>query len=279
MRDTYFIKFYTDQLKLKNYSENTIKSYNYHLNCFFDFKKDIQIDKLSSQDINDYLNKISEDNFGFSYQNQAINSIKFFFKYCLNRKVKDYLVIRAKKEEKLPKILSIEEVQRIINSISNTKHKAIVLLLYSTGMRVSEIINLKIKDIDRDRMVINIIDGKGKIDRTVPLKENVLKFLREYYKEYRTKIYLFEGQIKEQYTAESIRSFLKKYANISGIKKEVYPHIFRHSFATHSLEIGIDLKIIKQILGHKNIKTTEIYTQVSNNLINKIINPVDSLIF
>jgi site-specific recombinase XerD len=170
---------------------------------------------------------------------------------------------------------SKDEVSRIIGAISNLKHRCIISLIYSAGLRRSELINLKIRDIDSGRMLIRVEDSKGNKDRYTLLSKKVLNELRDYYKVWKPKEWLFEGAEKEAYSATSIAKILNMAVNKSGIKKRVTPHMLRHSFATHLLEQGTDLRYIQELLGHENSKTTEIYTHVSNKKLKEIKNPLD----
>lgn len=181
------------------------------------------------------------------------------------------------KEHKLPKVLSKNEVKSILSSCTNIKHKSILMLIYSAGLRRSELLNLTISDIDYERMVINIKAAKGMKDRISLLSENLLKLLRSYYKEYKPKKYLFEGQNGEKYSPTSVANILRNASLKAGIRKIVTPHMLRHSFATHLLEQGTDLRYIQELLGHNSSKTTEIYTYVSKKAIYKIKNPIDEL--
>ncbi|HKI79736.1 MAG TPA: tyrosine-type recombinase/integrase [Ignavibacteriaceae bacterium] len=173
------------------------------------------------------------------------------------------------------RILGKNEVKRILNSSNNVKHKCILMLIYSAGLRRSELIGLKISDIDSERMVINICGAKGKKDRISLLSKNTLMLLRDYYKEYKPQTFLFEGQNGRKYSATSVANILKRAAKKAGIQKKVTPHMLRHSFATHLLEQGTDLRYIQELLGHNSSKTTEIYTHISKKAIDNIQNPID----
>ena len=182
-----------------------------------------------------------------------------------------------KREQRLPEILYIQEIQLLFDKITNIKHKSIAVLLYSCGLRVSEIINLKTNNIDSKRMMIQVVQAKGNKDRYVPLSQSVLEMLRRYYRVYKPGVFLFKGQLKDQYSAKSIQTFLKYYAKLAGIKKHVHPHQLRHCFAVHHLEQGTDLRYIQEFLGHKNSKTTERYTHVSNLNLNLIKSPIEAI--
>jgi len=228
------------------------------------------------EQINKYiLNLIQLKNISISQQNQRINAIKFYYEKVLGRNKQYYELHRPHKEHKLPKVLSKNEIKRILNSCNNIKHHCILILIYSAGLRRSELIDLEISNIDSERMVININGAKGKKDRISLLSINTLNLLRKYYKEYKPKKYLFEGSKGGKYSSTSIAKLLKNAANKAGIQKNVTPHMLRHSFATHLLEQGTDLRFIQELLGHSSSKTTEIYTHVSKKAIDKIKNPVD----
>lgn len=272
-------KAYTDKMTLLNYSGNTIKNYKNHFSKFLEYFKDKKPSEISKKEILEYLlakwsnNKLSE-----SEQNQKINSIKFFYEKVLNRPREVYEIPRPKKPFKLPEVFSENEVRRILDAAGNLKHKCILCLAYAGGLRVSEIINLKIADIDSDRMVIHIKNSKGKKDRIVMLSKKLLIILREYFKSYKPKSYLFEGMNGGKYSARSIQALLKNVKSKAGVKKRGSVHTLRHSFATHLFEGGTDILSIKKLLGHNSLRTTMIYTHVSKEYINKIQSPLDKLL-
>lgn len=267
---------YENLLEQKRYAENTKSVY---LSYFADFIRNFQGRDLSSitkEEINHYiLELIKTKSISTSQQNQRINAIKFYYEKVLGRKKEFYDIERPRRERKLPDVLSIDEVHKIINAIDNIKHKAIISTIYSGGLRRSEVINLRPEHIDSKRMMIKICEAKGNKDRYTLLSQNVLQQLRDYFKQYRPKEFLFEGQKGGKYSAESIEKILKRAVEKSGITKNITPHILRHSFATHLLEQGVDLRIIQEILGHSSSKTTEIYTHVSSRQLRKIVNPLD----
>jgi site-specific recombinase XerD len=240
----------------------------YHIKEFIKAIGDKQIIHLNSKDFQTYL-----DNYSFSsvsQQNQIINSIRFLYKYGLEKKYDKVSFKRPKSEKKLPRVIDKQFLLDKINKIENLKHKSIITLAYSTGIRVSEVCNLKIEDIDSKRMLIHIKNGKGRKDRFVPLSPIVLNLLREYFKVYKPKEYLFNGQGNNlQYSHRSCNEIVKKY-----IGEEYHFHLLRHSQATALLEAGTDLRIIQKCLGHANVKTTEIYTHVSNQILSKINLPI-----
>lgn len=250
-------------LRVKNYSDKTINNYIYHVKVFI-YSYDKQTYHLNEEDLKTYI--LNYNYSSISQQNQIISSLKLFYKYILEKKnIHLDKIERPRKEKHLPKVIDSKELINKISKIQNLKHKTILSLAFSTGMRVSEIVNLKIKNIDSKRMLINIENGKGKKDRYVPLSENILNLLREYYKSYKPIEYLFNGQFSNQYSVKSCQEIFKKY-----ISKEESFHNLRHSCFTTLLETGVDLKLIQKIAGHSNVKTTEIYTHVSNNMLNKI---------
>jgi len=267
---------YKNRLLQKRYSTNTQNIYCKYFKDFIDYFNRKNIEELTTSDINRYiLELIQKQNMSVSQQNQRINAIKFYFEKILGRGKEYYDIYRPKKEFKLPKVLSNNEIKKILDSCNNIKHYCILILIYSAGLRRSELIQLKISDIDSERMVLNIRGSKGKKDRISLLSENVLLKLRNYYKEYKPKEYLFEGLKGGKYSATSIAKILKNAAKKGGITKNVTPHMLRHSFATHLLEQGTDLRYIQELLGHNSSKTTEIYTHVSKKAIDQIRNPVD----
>ena len=270
------LKQYLDLLIQKRYSINTQDIYcNYFEDFCVYFKKE-DLSNVTIAQINAYiLELIKSKNISISQQNQRINAIKFYYEKVLGRDKQYYELYRPKKEHKLPKVLSKNEIKKIFAVTNNLKHKCILMLIYSAGLRRSELLNLIFNDIDSERMIIHIHEAKGKKDRISLLSDNLLQLLRQYYKEYRPKKYLFEGQNGGQYSASSVGNILKKSAKKAGIRKTVTPHMLRHSFATHLLEQGTDLRYIQELLGHGSSKTTEIYTHVSKKAIDKIKNPMD----
>jgi site-specific recombinase XerD len=271
-------KKFIDMMSLKNMSDATKRSYSNHLERFLALKKNKHVSILSSQDVNDYLLHMVSNKAGSSNLNQAINSIRFLFKYVLNRKIKGYLVVRPKKEKTSPVLLSNEEISAIFSACNNKKHLAILYLLYGAGLRISEVINLKISDIDSKCMLIHIKSGKGKKDRQVMLDESVLKVLREYFIEFKPKNYLFNGQFDDDYSTGSIQKFVKKYARLAGVTKKVHPHLFRHNFATGVLESGGSLYDAQIMLGHQDPRTTaNVYAHLSSKYLSSIKSPIRNL--
>lgn len=266
-------------LKSKRYSESTIKTYSEALRTFLLFYSGKSVSDITNDDLikfnNDYILK---KKLSSSYQNQIVNGVKLFFQTIEQSKLKVDLVHRPKKEKLLPNVLSKEEIKQILNAPTNIKHKAMLSLIYSCGLRRSELLNLKPNDIDSNRGVIIIRQAKGKKDRIAPLSEKILVMLREYYILFKPTVWLFEGQeIGNQYSEKSLQNVLKQSIEKCNISKPVTLHWLRHSYATHLLESGTDLRYIQEILGHKSSKTTEIYTHVSTKSLQKIKSPFDDL--
>ena len=267
-------------LKLKElrYSLNTEKTYKFALEDYLNYHHTIDIEKLNEGHIQSFLRHlVMERNVSTSYQNQAINAIKFYYERVLGGQRKTYFIDRPKKEKTLPVVLSEEEILLILRSVSNLKHKAILMVIYSAGLRISECINLKIKDIDSNRMQIRVEQSKGKKDRYTLLSTKTLLILRDYFKEYRPKEYLFEGQDGGCYSTRSIQNIFRDAVEKTKIKKKVSVHSLRHSFATHLLENGTNLRYIQSLLGHSNSKTTEIYTHVTTKGFEQLKSPLDNL--
>lgn len=262
------LKIFEEKLRYKNYSEKSIRLYLSYLNFFLTQQKIKDPYQVTTKQIVDFLQ--SKTYSSTSQQNQYIGCLKLFAKYILNRKdIHLSKIERPKSEKKLPKVIDHNHIIIQLDKIQNLKHKAILSLTYSVGLRVSEIINLKIEDIDSKRMLIHIKNAKGKKDRIVPLSENILILLREYYKQHKPKEYLFNGQNSNQYSTQSCQKIYKLYIdNNSSI------HTLRHSSFTNLLEGGIDIRIIQKIAGHNSSKTTEIYTHVSNSLLSKVKLPI-----
>ncbi|MFN3918489.1 MAG: tyrosine-type recombinase/integrase [Flavobacteriales bacterium] len=268
---------FKDWLNSRRYSLNTIKTYIEALRTFLKFFHKKPINEISNQDLIRFNNEyILHNGFSISFQNQVVNAIKLFFRKIENTQLEVDLIHRPKREKKLPNVLSKEEVQSILKNTINIKHKAALSLIYSCGLRRSELLNLKINDVDSKRNLLIIRKAKGNKDRIVPLSSKVLELLRKYYKQYKPSIYLFEGQSGAlQYSEQSLRKVLKNSLVLSKINKPVTLHWLRHSYATHLLESGTDLRYIQEILGHNSSKTTEIYTYVSTKNIQQIKSPFD----
>ena len=271
-------KEYTDKLTIMRYSKSTINSYSSSFEEFINYYHMKKLNDISEPEILEFLRYLVVDrHVSASYQNTSINAIKFYYEKVLGESRKFYYVDRPRKEKTLPVVLNKEEVTKMIKLTDNVKHKAILMLIYSAGLRISEAINLRIEDIDSERKLIHIKGAKGKKDRTSLLSTKTLVFLREYYKLYLPKEYLFTGQYGGKYAATSIQKIVKAAAKRAGIIKNVTTHTLRHSFATHLLEQGVNLRYIQTLLGHDSSKTTEIYTHVSSKSFDGISSPLDDL--
>ena len=269
---------YTEKLKELRYSINTQNVYTDLFEEFINYYPEKQAEEITEEEIISFLRYlVNERKISTSYQNQSINAIKFYYERVLGGKRKIYLIERPRKENYLPEVLSEEEVAAILKTITNIKHKALIMTIYSGGLRISELINLRIKDIDSNRMQIRIEQSKGKKDRYTLLSKKTLLTLRKYFAEYKPKEWLFEGENGGQYADSSIYSIFKKALVAAKITKKVTIHSLRHSFATHLLENGTDLRYIQNLLGHSSSKTTEIYTHITNKGFDQIKNPLDKL--
>ena len=249
------LKKFENYLKLKNYSTRTIYTYSSALQIFLHNASKSAM-HLSASDFNDFFTSYKFKS--AQQQNQFISALKIFRERIQCKKFQHVDFHRPRKEKTLPRIVDNETILKSIEKIQNLKHKAIISLAYSVGLRVSEVTNLKINDIDSKRMIIHIKQSKGRKDRIVPLSNNVLSLLREYYKKYRPTEFLFNGQKSPRYSNSSCNAIVKKY-----ITNDFHFHLLRHSCFTHLIENGTDCRIIQKLAGHSNIKTTEIYTQVS----------------
>ena len=278
-RDYTLPEGYLELLERKRYSPSTIKTYRAYFSDFMEYHKGRNIDRLKVADINKYiLYLVNEKKISVSQQNMRINAIKFYYEQVKGGQRQYYGgITRAKEYKSLPEVLSRNEVARILACLSNRKHRCMISLIYSAGLRRSELLNLTPKDIISERMLVRIM-GKGRKCRYSLLSEKLLKDLREYFKEYRPQKWLFEGETPgEQYSASALVKILKEAASRAGIKHRVHVHMLRHSFATHLLEQGTDLRTIQELLGHNDIKTTSIYLHVTSAHKSSIPNPLDSL--
>jgi len=272
------LKEYEDLLIRKRYSEATLKNYMSQFHSFLKYVGATPIDEIDEDQIINYMRHlVTEKQVSSSTHNTAINSIKFYFEKLRGNMRKRYALERPLKESKLPMVLSEEEVKAILSSVDNLKHRAMLYLIYSAGLRRSELIGLMVKDIDSQRKVITVCGGKGKKDRITLLSEKTLVYLRKYYLQYKPKEWLFEGSSGEQYSASSLQKIFQVALKKTGIKKQASLHTLRHSFATHLLERGTDIRYIQALLGHTSSRTTEIYTHVTKKGFEKIKSPLDNL--
>ncbi|WP_432221300.1 tyrosine-type recombinase/integrase [Flavobacterium sp. TMP13] len=266
-------------LSSKRYSESTVKTYIEALKSFLLFYTEKPIAEITNEDIIVFNNEhIIKNKFSVSYQNQIVNAIKLFFSTIQSRQVEIDAIHRPKREKSLPNVLSKEEVKQILDAHSNLKHKTMLCLIYSCGLRCGELLAMRPHHIDSKRNIILLKNAKGKKDRIVPLSPKILTLLREYFIVHKPSIYLFEGYEKGQpYKARSLQQVLKLALIKVQISKPVTLHWLRHSYATHLLESGTDLRYIQELLGHSSSKTTEIYTHVSTKNIQQIKSPFDDL--
>jgi len=277
MKRTELIDKYEKILRLKNYSPKTEKAYLHHLNLFLDYISKSNISSVDSKILLDYFNYLKQTRkFSYSAIKQSLASVRFLFLDVLKKEIDFDFFVKMKRPNSLPNILTIEEVRKFINSIVNIKHRAIISTIYSCGLRISEAVNLKLNEIDSSAMTVKTVNAKGRNDRIVMLSEKLLSLLRVYFKEYKPKIYLFEGQKGEQYSTRSIQQIFNNAAKKVGIKKKVTVHSLRHSFASHLLDNGTDIRFIQELLGHKNLSTTQIYTHISPASVKKIKSPFDN---
>ncbi len=270
---------FTLWLRSKRYSEKTIITYCDGLKSFLVFYNKKPIQSITNEDViifnNEYIikNKLSE-----SYQNQIVNAIKLYFKIIRDTKIDIEKIHRPKRAKTLPNVLSKEEVKAILEAPTNLKHKMMLSLIYSCGLRSGELLALEPKHIDSKRNIVLLKNSKGKKDRIAPLSPKILELLRSYYLMYKPVKYLFEGNIVgEPYSEKSLQQVMKQSIQKANIFKPVTLHWLRHSFATHLLESGTDLRYIQELLGHSSSKTTEIYTHVSTKNIQQIRSPFDDL--
>lgn len=266
---------FLQKLELKKYASNTSRVYISMFEYFMRYHKGEELLSIDENDIRKYLQVLVQEGKSNSYINQMVNSIKFYYEVVEGMPNRFYDIERPRKEEKLPKVISKEEVKAIIEHTNNIKHRCVVSLLYSAGLRRSELLNLTLDDIDSQRMVVQVIQGKGKKDRITLLSQTTLLDLRKYFLEWKPKEYLFEGIKGGKYSPQSVLKIVKNAAIKAKIGKKVTPHMLRHSFATHLLESGTDLRYIQVLLGHNSSRTTEIYTRVAINNIKTIKNPLD----
>lgn len=272
------LKRYIEHIQLKGYSDSTLKTYRNEFGVFLNYLKETPAEACTTEDIRNYiLYCINELKLSEATVHSRINAIKFYFEQVLKRNHFLLEIPRPKKALKLPKVIAPADIKKMFGTMTNLKHNTMLKLCYGLGLRVSEIVNLKISDIDSKAMQVFIERAKGKKDRYVNLPESILPQLRIYFIEYKPKMYLFEGQYGGQYSSRSAQQVFKNALLKAKINKVVSIHSLRHSFATHLLEQGTDIRFIQELLGHNDIKTTLIYTEVSDKSIRKIISPLDHL--
>lgn len=270
-----YLDLYSEDMTLKNYSEKTIKNYKNQLSLFL---RNFCNSATKPSEINE--SQIKE----WLLQSKTVNTlrirhsaIKFFYNTTIGQPLKMKRIPYPRPDKKLPIVLSQDEIQRMFDVCQNLKHKTILALLYSCGIRVSELINLQWSHIDRSRMVINIVAGKGRKDRQVMLDESLVKLLIAYFKEYRSEKYVLNGQGNLQYSTASVRQVIVELAKKAKIRKRVYVHLIRHCAFTHMTENGTDINLIQRIAGHSSVKTTNLYLHISDSHISKIQSPLKAI--
>jgi site-specific recombinase XerD len=264
---------FIQEMKRRNYRPNTIENYASCIKVFFEKSKKDHPKNINEQDIKNFLVAFCRPNTQRNYH----SAIKKFYDICMGQKEKFKYIPYARKEQRLPIVLSQSEIQAMFDACENLKHKAILALLYSAGLRVSELLNLKWQHLDRQRRIINVIGAKGNKDRQVPLPQLLITVLEKYYVTFRPKEYVFNGQFGLQYSATSVLQVVKQLAAKAGINKRVWTHLLRHCSFTHLVEAGTDINLVQRLAGHSNVKTTAIYTHISHNLISKINSPLNAI--
>jgi len=271
---------YIKTLTLRKYSEKTISTYTSLFRQFAEFYKRKNLAEIRDEEIREYLlhlntsRKVSD-----SHLSQTVNAIKFYYEKVLGRPTNTYYLQRPKASRKLPEVMSMEEVVSLLRTVSNLKHRCILYLIYSGGLRLGEVTGLKVRDIDSGRMMVKVRQGKGRKDRYTILSDRALELLRQYFREYRPKDWLFEGADGGRYSNRSVQELFYQAARKAGLRKHITVHTLRHSFATHLLEQGTDIRYIQELLGHNNIKTTLIYSHITRRGLDGIKSPLDSLKF
>ena len=266
------------KLYIRNYSPRTIASYISSLNNFAEWLIQEKVNQVTDKEVEKYLYHLKKNrNRSISGMKQTVASLKILFTDILKKEIPDSLNIRFRKEEKIPVVLSEEEVAAVIKAVNNLKHKVILMTIYSAGLRLSECLALTVADMDFDRKQIRIRQGKGKKERQTVLSRTLLSEMKDYLIKFCPKIFLFEGQKGGRYSASSVQAIMKRAVKKSGIKKHATVHTLRHSFATHLLENGTDIRFIQELLGHKRLETTQIYTHISKIAFDRIKSPLDRL--
>lgn len=270
-------KAFYDELEMRRYSMQTARTYVSLFERFINAYKHLKVNELGEREIKAFLLQKHEEDISDSLLNQYINAIKFYYEVVMGMPNRFYAIRRPKKKQTLPVVLSKEEVIRMLQHTSNLKHRCIIAMLYGAGLRRGELQKLELTDIDSKRMLVRVRDAKGGKDRMTLLSKHLLMLLRIYYKAYKPKRLLFEGVLGKPYSGNSITSVVKRAAEDAKVLKAVTPHTLRHSFATHLLESGTDLRYIQVLMGHSSSKTTEVYTHVAHKQISSIESPLDCL--
>jgi integrase/recombinase XerD len=271
---------FIEKLKTQRYSESTLRNYCSALKEFIHFFREKPLESLEQADVEKFLLYLTEDRkVSVSYHKVSISAIKFFYEKVLEKTQVTIKISRPRGEKVLPEVLSEEEVRWLLDSISNLKHKCMLMTIYSGGLRLSEVVRLKVNDIDSKRMLVFIRGAKGRKDRYTILSKHLLKWLKAYYRREKPQKWLFEGVLGGQYSMKSVQQIMSEAVKKAGIKKHATVHTLRHSFATHMLENGTDLRYIQNLLGHNSVKTTEIYTHITSKGLGQLVSPFDRLSF
>jgi integrase/recombinase XerD len=268
---------YEEKLRRMRYSDSTRINYCSQFLLFLKFLLPRKANDIVRADVENYVLHLVKNKWSSSKQNQAINAIKFYLEKVREGAREVYYNERPRKEKSLPRVLGADEVFKMIDATTNLKHRCILVMLYATGIRLSELLNLKLTDLNASRKVVQVISGKGNKDRITLFSETANELVNSYIGLYKPKVWLFEGPGGVQYSARSVDRVVKHAAKRAGIGRNVSPHMLRHSFATHLLESGVDLRYIQALLGHDSIRTTEIYAHVTTSAISKIVSPFDRL--
>ena len=274
-----YINDFVKWMAQKRYSINTINTYESMVISFFKYHNTKRIDAITKNDLIDFnTNYILANNYSYTYQNQLVNAIKLFYKQSTNSSLNVEELDRPKKDKRLPEVLSLDEVKELISQLKNMKHKTLLCLLYSCGLRIGEALNLKCTSVDFNRSLLHVKSGKGRKDRYVPISKTMIDLLNQYYSHFKPNLYVFEGRNNAKYSPVSARQILIRALRETSIRKHVTLHTLRHSYATHLLENGTDIRFIQELLGHNSPKTTMIYTHVSTTSLEKIKNPFDDFV-
>lgn len=273
------LKAYTGYLSGKRLSKSTIKAYGYFILRFFDLCQSKKIENINKKDVDLFFEVVlAGENYSISSHRQCVSALKYLGDFCELPELETEHLKRPKKSKKLPVVLSPEEVIDLIQVTKNLKHRAIIGLIYSCGLRIGELTNLKLHAIDFDRNMLRVNLGKGRKDRSVIMSDVLKPLLLNYLNTYKPKLFVIEGRDGGPYSQVSVRQFLKKSCQLAGITKQVTPHVLRHSYATHLLENGVDLRHIQLLLGHAKPETTMIYTHVAHRDLMQIRSPLDTTV-
>ncbi|MGQ8338634.1 tyrosine-type recombinase/integrase [Sunxiuqinia sp. A32] len=273
------IQSFKKWMEQKRYSENSIKTYIHQLEIFFGFYASKAPEMISNEDITSFNNEfIMKHGLSPTFQNQTVSALKLFYErhYCQQLQLEN--IERPMKAKPLPKVFNKPDLERFFHAITNPKHKMAMMMIYSCGLRRGELVNLKLEHLDSKRKILSVINSKGNKDRIVPLSDRIINKIKEYYHTHKPEQYLIEGQFAgTPLTASSLQKVFEKAMKKARINRPYTIHCLRHSFATHLLENGTDLRYIQELLGHKSSTTTEIYTHVSRRSLQNIKNPFDDL--